>query len=339
MTTAPPVTAARRLHRPLLATTAVMTALALSSLCAMAIDDRLLLQESVWLKPLKFAIAMALYTGTLAWLLSFPHRGQRVTRWMGTLFALTAIVDVGFVTVQAARGTFSHFNMQTDAVNSIGQMVFASGVLGLFGANLVIAVILSWQRVTDLPTTRAIKAGLGIAVATMALGYAVVPGTGKQEVTDAAGNPVSLSAGHTIMEGQPTVRDGVDGMPVTHWSTAGGDIRISHFVGIHGIQLLIVAAILLAKFAPRLPWLRGERTRADLIGVLAFGIAGLMGVLLWQALRGQPVTAPDGRTLAALGLLAAVTAAGIGLVYARRDRTAAFSAAVPRRVPASPISR
>ncbi|WP_067538633.1 hypothetical protein [Nocardia crassostreae] len=339
MTTAPLVPAARRLHRPLLAATAAMAVLTVVCLAAMAVDDRLLLQESVWLKPFKFAIAFTLYTATLAWLLSFPHRGQRVTWWMGTLFALTAIVDVGFITVQAVRGTFSHFNMQTDAVNTIGQNVFMSGVLGLFGANLVIAVMLSWQRVTDLPTARAIKAGLGIAVVGMAFGYIVVPGTGKQEVTDAYGNPVTLAAGHTVMEGQPLVRDGVAGMPVTHWSTAGGDIRIAHFLGIHGIQLLIVAAILLARFAPRVPWLRSERTRADLIAVLAVGVAGLMGVLLWQALRGQPVTAPDGLTLMAFGVLAAVTAAGVGLVYARRDRATVLSAAAPHRAPVSPVSR
>ncbi|MGW4355143.1 hypothetical protein ACWELJ_23960 [Nocardia sp. NPDC004582] len=331
---------ARRLHRPLLATTAAMAALALFSLCAMVFDDRVLLGETVWLKPLKFAIAMVLYCGTLAWLVSFPHRGHRLTWWMGTVFAATAVADVGFVVVQAARGTFSHFNTETDAVNTIGQWVFMTGVPGLFLANLVIAVTLSWQRVTDRPTSMAIRAGLGIAVVGMALGY-TMGSSGKQHTTDAYGHPVTLAAGHTFEHGRPTVRDGVAGMPVTHWSTVGGDVRIAHFAGLHGIQLLIIAAIVLARLAPAVGWLRTERTRARLIGVLALGYTGLVAVLLWQALRGQPVTRPDTGTLTALGLVAAVTAAGIAIVYglSGRERTGALSAAVRPHGSTPPMSR
>ncbi|MET9486995.1 hypothetical protein [Nocardia sp. NPDC006630] len=347
MTTAALAPALRRLHRPLLVTSAVMITLAVFSLCAMLFDDRMLLHESVWLKPLKFAVAFTLYTGTLAWLLSFPHRGQRLTWWMGTLFALTAFVDVGFIALQAARGTFSHFNTQTDQVNSIGQMVFASGVPGLFVANLVIALTLSWQHITDRPTTRAIHAGLAIAVVGMGLGY-LMGFTGKQETTDAYGHPVELAAGHTVEHGRPVVRDGVGGIPVTHWSTVGGDLRIPHFVGLHGIQILIVAAFVLARLAPRVPWLRAERARADLIWVLALGYAGLLGVLLWQALRAQPLTHPDAATLTGFGAVAAVVAAGTGLVYAlhRRDSSSSEplttqlpSATARPHVSASPISQ
>ncbi|MFE5286496.1 hypothetical protein ACFRAQ_16145 [Nocardia sp. NPDC056611] len=330
---------ARRLHRALLATTAAMAALALFSLCAMVFDDRVLLGETVWLKPLKFAIAMVLYCGTLAWLVSFPHRGQRLTWWMGTVFAITAVADVGFVVVQAARGTFSHFNTETDAFNTIGQKVFMTGVPGLFLANLVIAVTLSWQRVTDRPTSMAIRTGLGIAVFGMALGY-LMGYTGKQQTTDASGRPVTLVAGHTVGHGQSdAVRDGVATMPITHWSTNGGDVRIAHFAGLHGIQLLIIAAIVLTRLAPTVGWLRAERTRARLIGVLALGYTGLVATLLWQALRGQPVTSPDAETLTALGLVAAVTAAGIAIVYALSGRTGEVSAAVRPRGSTPPMSR
>lgn len=336
--------AARRFHRPLLFTTAAMTVLALFCLCAMAIDDRQLLGESVWLKPLKFAFAFALYTGTLTWLLAFGHRGQRLTWWMGTIFAVTAVVDVGFIVTQAARGTFSHFSNEDDAWNNIGQMVFASGVPGLFAANLVIALVLSWQRVTDRPTSRAIHLGLALAVAGMALGY-LMGFTGEQQATDAYGNPIPLAAGHTVITGaeQPVLRDGVDTMPITHWSTNGGDLRIPHFIGLHGIQLLIVLAVVLAKLAPRIPWLRRERARADLLGVLALGYAGLLGVVAWQALRGQPLLDPDAATATALGVVAAVTAAGIGLVHLVHGRAAAdpvvLSAGVPRPASTAPMSR
>ncbi|QLY27945.1 hypothetical protein [Nocardia huaxiensis] len=358
MTTASYLPAAGRLHRPLLVTAILMAVLAVFCSAAMAFDDRMLLNESVWLKPMKFAIAFTLYAGTLSWLLSFPHKGKRLTWWMGMIFSLTAIVDVGFIVVQAARGTFSHFNDQDDAVNTIGQQIFQSGVPGLFVANLVIALVLSWQRITDRPTSRAIHAGLGIAVAGMVLGY-FMGFTGKQQVTDAYGRPVELVAGHTVVEGRPAVRDGVDGMPVTHWSAHGGDLRIAHFLGLHGIQFLILAAVALAWFAPRVPWLRAERARADLIWVLALGYSGLLAITFWQALRGQAVTAPDAVTVWALAAVCGFVAAGCGLVYAVRGRAALvpsladarhtdaaqadtqaeFSAAAPRPGSASPMSR
>ncbi|WP_330180916.1 hypothetical protein OHB26_31650 [Nocardia sp. NBC_01503] len=343
-TAAAPVSATRRMHRPLLAMTVVMAGLALFSLCAMAFDDRMLLHESVWLKPLKFAVAFVLYAFTLAWLLSFPHRGQRLTWWMGTIFAITGVLDVGFIVMQAARGTFSHFNTETDAFNVIGQQVFMTGVPGLFLANLVIAVALSWQRVTDRPLTRAIHAGLAIAVAGMAVAYAMGY-SGKQQATDAYGHPIELAAGHTFEAGQPPVRDGVGAMPITHWSTTGGDLRIAHFLGLHGIQVLIVTALLLPRLARRVPWLRTERARADLIWVLALTYAGLFAVIAWQAFRGQALIHPDAATLTGFAAVAAVLVLGTALVYAIRGRrgpstaTTLVTAAAPRPGSVSPISR
>lgn len=326
---------ARRWHRPLLWTAAAMAALALCCLCAAPFDDRRILGESVWLKPGKFGIAFCLYTLTLAWLLSVPHRGARVTWWAGTVFALTGVVDVGFIVVQAARGTFSHFDTETDAVNSIGQMVFASGVPGLFVANLVVAVILCRQRVLDRPTSRAVHAGLAIAVAGMALGY-LMGFTGEQTVRDAHGRPVRLAAGHTVTDTALPVRDGVGGMPITHWSTIGGDLRIPHFAGLHGIQFLLAAVAVTAWLARRRPWL-DERARARLIGVLARGYAGLVALLLWQALRAQPLIHPDRAAVLAFLALGVVTlGAGAAVVrHAQRSRSASLASSTRSAVKAA----
>lgn len=294
-----------------------MSLLVLVSVGGMLVDDRMVLGESVWLKPLKFGLAFALYSLTLAWLLSFPHKGSRWTRWMGTAFAVTGFVDVGFIALQAARGTFSHFNTEDDPVNQIGQMVFMSGVPGLFLANLVIALIISWQKILDRPITRAIQAGLVIAVFGMGLGY-LMGGTGAQLVRDADGRVVELVAGHTVVDeasrSEVVARDGVGGMPITHWSTIGGDLRIPHFLGLHGIQLLLITAFALAWLAPRFPWLRTERTRAAIISILGIGYLGLMVIALWQALRAQSLIHPDAATLTALGGLVAAVALLLAIV-------------------------
>ncbi|MGQ4616019.1 hypothetical protein [Nocardia sp. R7R-8] len=326
-----------RLHRPLLGTVAAMAALVLFCLAAMLVDDRTLLDESVWLKPMKFGVAFVLYSLTLAWLLSLPHRGSRATWWLGTVFAVTGFIDVGFIVLQAARGTFSHFNTEADPVNSIGQMVFASGVPGLFLANLVIVLILSWQRVADQPTARAVHAGLALAVAGMALGY-LMGFTGKQLVRDSAGRPVELAAGHTVLSGggDLAARDGTGGMPITHWSTVGGDLRVPHFVGLHGIQVLLLAALALARLAPRYRWLRPERARAAVVGVLAAGYAGVLALVFWQAMRGQSLIHPDAATWSAACGLAATVGVLLGAVYLRHRGGARphppepVSAGVPR---------
>jgi hypothetical protein len=99
------------------------------------------------------------------------------------------------------------------------------------------------------------------------------------------------------------VPDGGPGLPLVGWSTTGGDLRVGHFVGIHGLQAMLIVAILVS-------WLvRDEVRRTRLLFVAAFAYAGLFALVTWQALRGQPVTAPDGPTLAALAALTAVAAA------------------------------
>ncbi|MFC4128539.1 hypothetical protein [Nocardia rhizosphaerae] len=312
-------------HRPLLVNSALMAVLVAVSLVGMLVDERMLLGESVWLKPAKFGFAFALYGVTLAWILRLPHRGRRVTWWLGTVFAVTGVADVGFIAVQAARGTFSHFNTATDPVNQIGQQVFAFGVPGLFVANLVLAAIISWQKLADRPTRIALKAGLWLAVAGMALGY-LMGFTGPQLVRQADGTVVGLMAGHTVVAGGATgdaARDGLGAMPITHWSTTGGDLRIPHFVGLHGIQVLLVLVVVLTALASRYRWLRTETVRAALLGVGVLGYTGLLTLVLWQALRGQPLTSPDPATGAAAAALAVLVGGGVTAVYLRGREPAA----------------
>ncbi|MFI5717278.1 hypothetical protein [Nocardia sp. NPDC051750] len=333
-TTSDPCRVIGRLHRPLLLCSAAMAGLVFSGLVAMLFDDRQVLGESVWLKPVKFGLAFFLYSLTLAWLLSLPHRGQRFTWWLGTVFAVTGIVDVGFVVVQAARGTFSHFNTETDAVNEIGQMVFATGVPGLFVANLLIAVIVSIRPGADRPTVWAIRGGLALAVISMALGY-LMGFTGTQLTRTADGRLVELAAGHTVVD--PDTRravgapDAVAGMPITHWSTLGGDLRIPHFVGLHGIQILLAIVLLLAWSAARHPRLRPGRTRSRLVGVAILGWGGLQAITFWQAMRGQSLIHPDTATLLAFLILSVLVT---GLAAATLRSTPAIRSGPLRGVPA-----
>ena len=114
---------------------------------------------------------------------------------------------------------------------------------------------------------------------------------------------MTVAGAHTV--GAP---DGGPGLPGTGWSTRHGDIRVAHFVGLHGAQII-----------PLLLWLR-RRVRPigphrSSVMVAAASYASLFVVLLWQALRGQPFIAPDRATLAALALWLGATAVAATLVW------------------------
>jgi hypothetical protein len=109
-------------------------------------------------------------------------------------------------------------------------------------------------------------------------------------------------------------------LPVVGWSTEGGDLRVAHFVGLHGLQILPLLGLALVRFGPA--WLP-TRGRSRLVGVAAAFWIALTFLLTWQALRAQPLIAPDALTLLALCLLVATTAGVTGMVLARARRAGA----------------
>ena len=148
----------------------------------------------------------------------------------------------------------------------------------------------------------------------VALWLSNTSGATPRTVTDANGQPVSMTGGHGI--GDP---DG-KGMPLTHWSTTGGDLRVPHFVGMHAIQVLLLVTAVLGVLTTRRSWLRDERVRARLVGVAGFGYTGVFAVLTWQAWRGQSLIHPDQLTLIAFAVVAVFTlvTAATAIITARR---------------------
>jgi hypothetical protein len=305
----------RRWHRPLMANVMVMAGLMLVATVGIAVDDRVLLGESVWVKPLKFGFAFTVYSGVLAWLLTRLTRARRLGWWAGTGFAVGATVEVAAITTQAARGTVSHFNANLgDPVTVVATQVFTYGVAALFLTHLAVVALVLFQPTGDRALTRAVRAGLGLSTVGMLIPvYWMATSIHERVVTDANGNPVTLYQGHGI--GDP---DG-HGMAVTNWSVTGGDFRVAHFVGLHSIHVLLLVAAILGGLAGRLPWLT-EPVRARLVGVAAAAYAGLLAVLAWQAGRGQALIHPDTATLtavAAVALPAAAAATALVLVARR----------------------
>ncbi|MGW4471231.1 hypothetical protein ACWENQ_16310 [Nonomuraea sp. NPDC004354] len=321
------LTPVRTWHRPLVVCALLMLAVMLAAGVGLVVDGRTLLDEPVWVKPLKFGFAFALYAGTLAWLLTRLRKGRRLGWWIGTVFALAATVEVGAITAQAARGTFSHFNAdQSDRVTLALVPILTYGVMIILITQLILAVVVLIQRTGGAAVNRAIRAGLALAVFGMLVPvYWLVAEIHPRTVTDANGARIPMYQGHGI--GDP---DG-HGMPLTGWSVTGGDFRVPHFAALHGIQVLLLLTAVLAALAARHAWLRAEKVRARLVGCGALGYTGLVAAVTWQAWRGQSLIHPDRITLLALAAVLLLTAATTAGVIVTARRAGAVPAGTPER--------
>ncbi|MGW3350290.1 hypothetical protein ACWDA3_43905 [Nonomuraea rubra] len=297
-------------HRPLLHCTAAMLALALVSGIGLLMDDRTVLGEPVWLKPFKFSVSFALYAVTLAWLIGQVDRWRRTMWWLGTVIVAGFVVpEISAITFQAARGVSSHFNL-TPGLDETAFMVMGGAAYLGWLSTFVLGVLLMFQRRVDRAMAWAIPLGFGISLAGMSVGYLMTAPTPDQALSLAAGIDLTTIGAHSV---------GVSGsgMPLTGWETGAGDLRVAHFVGIHALQVLPLLAIVLG----RLSWHVLDGARTGLVVVAAAGYAGLTGLLLWQAQRGQALIHPDARTIAVAATLAAfvaVAAAAVLLFSARR---------------------
>src|SRR5260370_14532780 len=88
-------------------------------------DSATVLGINRWIKPGKFAISIVIFTWTIAWFLRYLPQGPRAVRAIGWSISICMIVEITLITMQAARGTTSHFNNAT---------LFDGGVVGVMCA-------------------------------------------------------------------------------------------------------------------------------------------------------------------------------------------------------------
>ncbi|WP_433208999.1 hypothetical protein ACQP00_44330 [Dactylosporangium sp. CS-047395] len=289
-----------------------MAALAIASLVGVFADDRVLVGAPIWLKPFKFAVSIAIYATTIAWLLPRLERRPRAAWWLGTVIAGAMLIEMVIIAGQAARGHQSHFNTGT-ALDGALYSIMGATIATAWVATLIIAILLLIQRIPERATALAVRLGIVVALAGMGVGFLMTMPTPAQLDQE---RPTIVGA-HAV-----GVADGGPGLPLVGWSTTGGDLRAGHFIGMHALQALPLFAFALLLAARRIARLRDERVRTRLIGTFGFFYAGLVLLVTWQALRGQSLIHPDAPTLAAAALLLVLTALGT-----------AWSLAGPRRSP------
>lgn len=297
--------------RPLTLAVALHIALIPLLCLGMLLDPKVITGVNGWIKPFKFAVSGAVYCATLLWMLRFVDGKRRLVQAIATVSGLGLLVEVGLITMQVIRGVGSHFNVTTPFDLTIF-LVMGGMVSFIAVANMALAAVLLIQRLPNPVVAAGLRWGLLASIVGMASGVLMAtssPPAPAQSYSAAAQPAVVAPVGGAHSIG---VRDGGPGLPLVGWSTEGGDLRVGHFVGLHGVQLLPFIAFLLG-----MPWAirrLSERSRAGLVRVAGASYTVLTGLLIWQALRAQPLIAPDALTLSVLALWISATAAAALIV-------------------------
>ena len=276
---------ARRGHPGLFWFAVAMAGLTVVLLALAVVDQRTLAGAPLWFKPVKFSISIAAYCGVLAWMLGQLRRPS--LRRTGWIIVGTLVVEMVIIVGQAARGEGSHFNTE-EPENALLFSIMGASIVVLYLATIAVALRFLREPGRDRAAGLAIRLGLGVGIVGLSVGIIM-----------------SVAGSHAI-----GVPDGGPGLPFLGWSTEGGDLRVGHFVGMHALQLLPLLAAGLAAVG------LDAATRTRIVVTAAVGYLGFVLLVTWQALRAQPLLAPDGLTLAALGVLAVGT--GAALVVAVR---------------------
>jgi hypothetical protein len=239
-------------------------ALAVVFVAAMPFDDRRVLGVDPWVKPFKFAVSIAIYVFSVAWLVGYARPGApRAAAWISRGVSLVMLVEIICVAVQALRGVRSHFNHDTaldEAIFSLmGSMIAANTLLVM----LLLVLFLGRPERLARPELWGIRFGLALLLLASGVG------------------------GLMIDRGAHSVRgvDGGSGLPLVGWSTEHGDLRPAHALGLHALQVLPLFGCWLARLRAPL----SERTRTAAVTAFAALYFVAFAGLVFQALAGSPL--------------------------------------------------
>ncbi len=265
------------------------------------LDSRELLGVSVWEKPIKFFISVAIFSFTYSWLSSFLTRGGRWVKLTGFIIAVSLAVEIVIILAMASIGETSHFNVSTPTAIAIWSLMATFISIVLFSTIFISLMILFQKQEFNLKLALALGS-INTAVG-MGLAYLMTWPTANQ-----LANYQGIAGAHAV-----GVSDGGPGLPFLGWSTVAGDLRVGHFFGLHSIQ---VAAMLLA-ISLLLPLV----FRIPLIVVGNITWLGFVGLVTWQSLRAEPFASPSAVTLTGLAVLLAVAALSFALLVMAQSRS------------------
>jgi hypothetical protein len=283
------------------------------TLCGLVVDRRVITGAPAWLKPAKFALSTMIAAWSFAFCIASTRIWPRVTRALDIALAAALAIEIALIDMQAARGTTSHFNIATPFDGAVFAVMGVS-ILCVWLAMLLLTVVLIRQPYASPVWGWSLRLGMVLAlIGTGSGGLMTVPNSRQLTEAHVSGR-LPIAGAHTV--GAP---DGGPGLPVTGWSADHGDLRVAHFLGMHGLQVLP----LLAWWVARRRSAPDDRTQRDLIFAAAASYLALFGLILWQAFRGQSIAQPDSLSWASFAGWLALTAVAV-IAINRRHSTGLY---------------
>jgi hypothetical protein len=293
----------------------IMAADLVLAMCGLVVDRRLITGAPAWLKPAKFAFSTMIAAWSFAFCIASTRIWPRFTRTLNVILAGALLLEIALIDMQAARGTSSHFNFATRFDAAVFAIMGVS-IAGIWLAMLLLTVVLFRQSFASSAWGWSLRLGMVLALVGTGSGALMTIPTPQQLAEAHATGRLPIGGAHTV--GAP---DGGRGLPVTGWSADHGDLRIAHFLGMHGLQVLPLLAWWIAR--RRSP--PAARTQRNLIFALAASYLAFFLLLLVQAFRGQSIAHPDMLTLG--GFAVWLLASGVAVIAIKgRPRNSSYPA-------------
>ncbi len=243
-------------------------------------------------KPATFA-----ETGWLAaWSVALIMPRMRMRAWqqhvVGGSVALFGVGETAIIGLQAWRGVPSHYNFTTP----FDAALMRGGAAGTAGVFLVGTLVLLVATLRSTGTGRATRFGVTAGILLLILGCAlglimIFNNSGVYEGTIGA----DFRERTTGYLGPDAATIGPEYLLIRP-STAGGDLVLLHAIGVHGLVLLAVPAVLLDRAG--VSAIRRSRLVVTTVGAVAVAVT----ILLVHALRGLPLGLLPPWALAVLAL-------------------------------------
>jgi hypothetical protein len=277
------VSGAWSLNKPLSLMVLVSALFLLICIVNLILDSSQINNEIAWIKPTKFSMSFLIYAATMLWFGQFIKRDSHLFHGASIAALIGATIELVAITLQVVRGTTSHFNTSTPFDHGVF-IVVKVAIVPVAAAVLISYILMLRQKNLPAVIDSALHWGLFLTlVGCVPAILMILPDPMQDSITQ-----YQLFDGHTI--GHP---EGGPGLPWLGWSTVAGDLRASHFLGIHALQALPLAGWFIKTF---LLTLSEPRQRA-LIWNVGYSYLAAIILLMWQALRAESLISPGPITL------------------------------------------
>lgn len=221
----------------------------------MQFDHRQLMGINLWIKPIKFAISIALYCLTWPLMLQyFPFERIKKRFINFTVFALA--FEMLAIASQAARGQLSHYNTSS---------LYNSILFSLMGVVIVSQTLFAMYMGYMFFKVKAVQIK-------PAMLWAIRLGILMTGVFALEGGIMASRMAHTVGRA-----DGGPGLPLVNWSRIAGDLRVAHFMGLHALQIVPLFVILFGV----------TNARPAIVFALAYFVT--VSLLFANAILGRPL--------------------------------------------------